>query len=160
MSSSRINFESGLLVGSLVCGISAVSIGIFWVDPPAEDAVSQLSVLDPDRDLGTAYSGEVLETTFVLCNESATDDLQILSVVPTCGCSVPRLQNSRIPCGESESLLVFTKVGEELGATTQRVRLSYQNVRSGAIQELSLTLRVRVQHSPEVEPDRLTFEIG
>lgn len=83
------------LAGFTLAAVTMLSVSITGfaspqVKPAAAEkpaAAPKLTVVEPLKDFGTIPKGEKIDWSFVVKN-TGTSDLQILSVEPTCGCTV------------------------------------------------------------------------
>lgn len=98
-------------------------IEIISVQQAASDSLGPLPQFDREIvDLGTVQFREEVEATFKLSNVG-DQPLEILSVVPDCGCTMPNLENSLLAPGESTTITLQYNGTGDAGKFVKNVTL-------------------------------------
>jgi hypothetical protein len=105
-------------------------------------------------DLGSVVQGEQPDCTFTFTNRG-TEDLRILHVEPTCGCTTALLSAPLSRPGERGAIRVVFDSDNFVGEVVKEVE-----VRTSDPARPSLTLRVKALVEPEIdlEPREVTFD--
>jgi len=137
----------------LAAARAALAIG--FTLPAAALAAPPAIVFESETcDLGSVVQGEQPDCVFSFTN-GGSDELRILAVEPTCGCTTALSSAPQLPAGARGSIRVVFDSEKFVGEVVKEVE-----VRANDPSRRNVTLRVKALVEPEIdfEPRVVTFE--
>lgn len=143
------NPERALVVAALAAGLIVAALpDLLYASPPAIAFASETC------DLGSVVQGELPVCVFTFTN-NGNDDLQILHVEPSCGCTTALLSAPRLRAGEHGGIRVMFDSDDFAGEVVKEIE-----VRSNDPARRNVTLRIKTLVEPEIdfEPRVVAFD--
>ena len=122
------------------------------------DSQEGLVAIPESFDFGSVGSAENRMTEFQLRNDSHSDSIRIDHVVPSCGCTVPKLVKDQLLPGERTTLKVLFRAPDERGPMLKTIRLDYQNWNDQSVHSLTFKLNAIIEPALSVTPPYLLLQ--
>lgn len=135
----------------IICVIAL--LGIMFPSSTFAQAKSRLVIENPVYDFGQVQEGAKVTHNFVLKNEGDAE-LDLLRVVPGCGCTITNLEKKKLLPGEEANLGVEFDTEGFSGEKSKSIRL-YSSDADSAVSVL--TLKGIIEPEILVEPKRVFF---
>lgn len=119
----------------------------------AEEIVPKVSIPEPEYNFGLVHQGDIVKRSFVV-NNSGKGTLQILRVVPSCGCTAAVAKSSTLGPGDSTTVDVEFDTRGFSGEKEKSIRI-VTNDPDSPITVLNLKGQIGVDVN--LEPQRLFF---
>jgi hypothetical protein len=127
--------------------------GVFVVWMTAMPVLADLQFVEPAVHAGTVRTGAPLHHTFSFVN-AGPEDVEILEIQPSCGCSRPKIaQNTYRPGEKGKIDLEVNTLSQAPGQRSWTVQIKYR--RGMAIVEVTLQLGARMVREVMVQPTAL-----